>query len=692
MNSDMNIIERSRAELQLVLGDVERWLGAISSLSASIDLGLPSTAGRDLEAVGRLRTRAASSLINVALLGSFSSGKSFLIGGLQGGMKLTRVPSDDGEASDKFIGLLPSAPTPTTACPASVVPVVSSSQVDASGRGFLRVRFSDIDQWEDIGASAPPPVVAAYAMGDSDVIRSRRDEHRNRSVAEIEILISEFLLPAKLYDLPGHGSPDPIYDQIIRDAVEDADCFIYVSMASASLSDADLDLIRFLYRHHVNSGKRVVWVVTAIDRTMELGLDDRPAWTATVARNNSYLGDNFTLPDGRPDMGFIGEGFIPVSPALEARGKFLIDEGDRVAGRRLLAESRMDILRQTLSNMIRTDTGPRHVAAIASECRALLFAYQRALSERLETERLPVDRLVSQKRDLRDRLRDLQIAFDATGARLGAILDRRINNARQAFNGLAPHLRERLEGEILAADLRKPGTVNQIEVHRTRIIRDWMTSPTGPLDIWERELEAFTGDVLTEVRTAVLASQPLGDLRSSQIIDIDELTAPKSQRSQSDTQDVVQRAAAVVGALTPFGAGVAAALGILAGPFLLIPAGVTAAAVLAYTGITLRKRRATSLDLLRQEWIAELGEIASEIERLFVAAASLAGSEIIGRAVAILADRRDQLTHSLLVVQERMEQSETTIRQDLIARLKPICRDGDELLARLTQLSHVVHA
>jgi hypothetical protein len=687
----MNEVERLRADLQVALGDAERWLGAMLSL-ADMDLGLPSTAGKDSEAVGRLRTRAASSLINVAFLGGFSSGKSFLIGGLQGGLTLTRVKRDDGEVSDKFIGLLPSAPTPTTACPARVVPVSPSSQVDASGRGFLRVRFSDTDQWEDIEASAPPPVVAAYAMSDPDIVLSRREEHWNRSVAEIEILVSEYSLPAKFYDLPGHGSPNPIHDQIVREAMADVDCFIYVSMASASLSDADLDLIRFLYNHHVNSGKRVVWVVTAIDRTMELGLDNRPAWTATVARNNSYLKENFTLADGRPDLGFIGEGFIPVSPASEARGKFLINEGNENAGRRLLAESRMDALRRTLLTMIERDTGPHHIAAIASESRALLFPYQRALSERLETERLPVDQLVSQREDLGDRLRDLTLAVDTTGVRLGAMLDRRIKNARQAFGGLAPHLRESLESEILAADLRKPKQANRIEVHRTQVVREWMASPTGPLQKWNRELEAFTGDVLTEVRTTVLASHPLSDLRSSQAIDIDELTAPKSQRPTSDAQDVVQRAAAVVGALTPIGTGVATALGVLAGPLLLIPAGVTAAATLTYVGITYRKRKATSLDLLRREWIAELDEIASEVERLFVAAAGLAGSEIIERGIALLAGRRDQLAHSLLVVQERMDQPETATRQDLIARLDPLCRDGEELLAQLTQLSQAARS
>ncbi len=684
---NMSDIEYLRATLQAALGNAENWISAMSAMD-DVGLGLPASISRDVEAIGRLGVRAASSLINVALLGGFSSGKSFLVSGLQGGVTLTRVSSNDGEVSDKFVGLLPSAPTPTTACPASVVPVISSAQPDAAGRGFLRARFSDTDQWEDIGGSVPPPVVAAYAMSDPDIILARREEHWNRSVAEIEILVSDFMLPAKLYDLPGHGSPNPIHDQIVQEAMADADCFIYVSTASASLSDADLNLIRFLYDHHLNSGKRVVWVVTAIDRTMELGLDNKPAWMATVARNDSYLSEIITtISDGRPDLGFIGEGFIAVSPALEARGRLLIADGDEARGRRLLAESRMDALRHILLTMIEQDTGPRHVAAIASEARALLFPYQRTLSERLETERLPVDQLISQRTELDDRLRDLTLALDTTESRLRIMLDRRIRTAGRAFSRLAHHLREGLENEILEADLHKPRQANRIEIHRTQLIREWMTSPTGPLTIWEREREAFTNDVLLEVRATILASRPLSDLASAHGIDIDELTAPRSQRPASDTQDVVQLAAAVLGTLAPVATGVATALGVLAGPLLLIPAAVTASAALTYATISFRKSKATSLDVLRREWIAELDSIAGEVERLFAAAAALAGGDIIARAIAILAERRDQLAHSLLVVQERIDQPETATRQNLITRLDPLCRDGEELLARLTELT-----
>src|SRR5258708_39276639 len=85
-------------------------------------------------AIETLRSRKLSTMITVALLGGFSSGKTFLVSGLQGGLELTRVTTGSGSTADKYVGLLPSAPTPTTASPARIVPVDDNSILDASGR------------------------------------------------------------------------------------------------------------------------------------------------------------------------------------------------------------------------------------------------------------------------------------------------------------------------------------------------------------------------------------------------------------------------------------------------------------------------------------------------------------------------------------------------------------------------------
>lgn len=96
-----------------------------------------------VQTIRKLRIRATSSMINVAFLGSFSSGKCFLVGGLQGKLEYAPITDDNGMVSDHYIGLLHSASKATTACPATVVPVDDSAEIDASGRGFLRVKFAD---------------------------------------------------------------------------------------------------------------------------------------------------------------------------------------------------------------------------------------------------------------------------------------------------------------------------------------------------------------------------------------------------------------------------------------------------------------------------------------------------------------------------------------------------------------------
>jgi hypothetical protein len=683
-----------RVELQLSLEKAERWLRDLSS-DAYANIALPSGLSEDITRIAALRTRAASVLINAAMLGGFSSGKSFLVSALQGGLELTQVSTDDGVMLDKFIGLLPSATKQVNACPVTVVPVADSTDLDTAGRGYVRVRLEDTGAWEEVGNSPAPTVVAAYVTTDPDLDSSRLREHWNRKVAEVEILITDFRLPAKLYDLPGHGGVDAIHDQVLRDAMANAECYIYVCSAAAVLGESDLDLIRFLYnhhieparraRHHLDPSKRVVWVVTAIDRARELGWDNQPAWKATVDTNNAYLREHFTLPDGSPDWGFIGEGFIPVSPALEARGRFLIARGEETAGHRLLAESRMDELRRVLGKMISEETGPRHIARVANDLRSLLLPYQRTLSERLKTERVPVDQLRLQHTELGSRLRNISIAVDATGSRLGAMLDPRIRNALQPFERLASHLHSELDERILSADIGKPKVANQIEVHRAQVVREWITAPTGPLTNWERELSAFRNDVWIALRTAIMASHPVDGLQVNAMIDIEQLTTPRSQSARANGQDMMQTAAALVGGVLPIATTVMATLGIVTGPLLLIPGALTAGAVVTYAAIERRKRE-NSLDVMRREWIAGLDETANEARRLFLTAATSAGVELIGRALDILAERRDQLAQSIQVIENRLADPVQANRRELITRLEPLCQDGQELVLQLSHL------
>jgi hypothetical protein len=685
----MGGVESLRDELEAAMQQAESWISRLVEIEGDFPIGHGQGLLEDARTIGSLRSRAASALINIAFMGAFSSGKTFLLSGLQGGLEYTQVSVGDGQVSDKYIGLLPSAPTPTTTCPTTVVPVGAAGHLDAGGRGFLRVHFADNKEWADVGNSLSPVVVAAYTMAEADVT-GRLDQHWNREVAEVELLISEYRLPAKLHDLPGYGSPNAIHEAIMRGAMADADCFLYVASATRTLAEDDLELIRVLYQHHKNSGgsKRVVWVVTAIDRAIDLQLDNRPAWQATVDRNNRYLRDHFVLPDGRPDQGFIGGGFIPVSPAFEARGRRQIDHGDSAGGRRLLAMSQMDELRTVLNAMIGDGTGRRHIADIASEAWTILAPHYRRLADTIRAQRLPLDQLVNQRSELGERLRDLDRAVDANRSRLESRLQTRLRAIDRSFEGLQLHLHGILDAQILQADLRKPREANGIEVRKTQVIRDWMTGTTGASTVADAQLASFADEVLFSVRAVLQQSDPGEMSVRGAPVDVEELLiSHRTKVSSIAAEDIVQRAAIVVGAVAPLVTPAAAALGVVSGGMLFVPLGVAAAAVVLYGAVWQRKRTRSSLEVLRQEWIADLDDAASRLRQSFLQAQGLVGSMIIARAQDIVTERRDQVAREILIIEERLGDPEAVDRQNVVEFLEPHCKNGGDLLSSLKALS-----
>ncbi|MFB7271992.1 dynamin family protein [Streptomyces sp. NPDC056244] len=677
-------LDEVRDELRAALDRCEAWLRAASD-APETPAGWPEDLLGDADTVKRLRTRAASALINVALLGAFSSGKSFLLSGLQSGLELVEVPTGDGRTADKFVGLLPSSPAPTTACPASVVPVDGQSAVDASGTGYLRVRFTDSpeDEWEDVGNSPAPSVVAAYAMQDADVT-DRLREHRGREVAELEIMLAGARLPAKLYDLPGYGSPNPVHDEIVRAAMADADCFMYVSHATRTLSERDLDLIRFLYDHYLLSGKRVVWVVTAIDAASNLDLRNDPEWKASIARNNAYLRDNFKLPGGRPDLGFIGEGFLPVSPALEARAVKLSEDGDEAKARRLRAEGRMDTLHRAIEELINRGTGTRHIAAVAAEARVLLTPRRQLLDERLSTERLEIDELKELLTSQQQRMESLDSALPRLREDLERKLQNRIARSVRPFSRLAGHLHGELDATIKATDLTKPARANEIQVSKAQALRTWLEGPTGPATLWTEQFAAFKQDVVQTVEQA-LGDQELAGRLPEFSLDVAGLSStPLPARRPASRHDVVQRAAALVGIVTPVAASGGWLYGLAAAGTIFPPAGLVAGVAAAvYLVIQRRKGAISSLEALQDEWISAMDAEVTAVMDQFTLATSVQGTDVIDHLADNLAQYREQLEQSRDLVRERIANPENQVRQGLIDELEPLCTEGRLLVDTL---------
>lgn len=119
-----------------------------------------------------------------------------------------------------------------------------------------------------------------------------------------------------------------------------------------------------LYNHHLQSGKPVLWVLTGIDRADQLGNDNREGWRSTRDTNNAYLSERFSVAGGT-GAAFIGEGFLPVSPAWEAQADLDEAEGDVRAAQRNRSESRMAALRDRLTELIENGTGQYHLRSRA---------------------------------------------------------------------------------------------------------------------------------------------------------------------------------------------------------------------------------------------------------------------------------------------------------------------------------------
>jgi hypothetical protein len=684
----MRDVESLRLEIRHLLDRGEKWLKDGLRLELDDD-DVQEEVVEAASIIRQLRIRTTSSLLNVAFLGGFSSGKSFLIGGLQNQLEYAPVTTDDGMVSDQYIGLLHSAAKASTACPATVVPVEESDEYDVSDRGFMRVRFDGHDEWEDIGNSPMPGPVAAYTTQDPRAIADFRPaRHRHLKVAEVEILLQDALVPAKLYDLPGHGAPNPEHERIANEAWKAADCFVYTVQATHSLSSADLELILRLYQHHLDSGKPVVWVMTGIDRAAMLNYNQQPEWKDALETNNDYLRQQVKVRPGQVDT-FVGiNGFLAVSPAWEAMGKRYKTDGDASKGNQFIAASRMDQLRHALIDLIEAGAGQRHIATIAIEARTLVLKRYQALVGLLDSARLSLDQISRERDDLGRRATQLAAATATVRDHLNAALRDHIQSIDRSFGGLSSYLHQELDDEIGAANLTRERETVRLEMRKAEALNEWATN-RGPMRAWEVKFKDFLDDAWDVVRTTLRNTEPSEEMAAAAAarVDLEQLTVPPSQKYRTSTQDIVQTISGFLGISTPVATAVATGIGIISGPALLVPAAVTVLAGVAYTVIRGRRSKVTALGLLRKEWIDGLNHTARYYRDAFLTAAQTQGTQIMDRVGELLSERREDMSRRIILLERRLAEPEYADRSDLVARLEPYCRTGQVLLAELKAIA-----
>lgn len=680
----MATVDELREDLHLLLDDCKDWLGTLNGIP---ELGVdPGEIDRDVRDVVSKRSRALSNLLNVGLLGRQSSGKSFLISGLQKGLEYVRLEQPDGDFTEKYIGLLPSSPTPTTACPSTVRPVAADdSSVPAGERGLLRVRFVETPDagWVDVNTDRLPAAVAAYGAADGD-ISNRHPEHYRLTVEEVELLIKDTALPAKFFDLPGGESPNPAYESIMRNAWAEADCFLFVTQAAATLTANELELITDLHHHHRQTDKPVLWVLTGIDRAQQLGNDDRPAWRSVLETNNGYL--RGSLRNAKPS--FIGEGFLPVSPAWEAQAALMEAEGSDRAAHRNRVSSRMDALRERLTRLIENGAGQVHLGRIAMETARLIRRRHLLVADTLATHRVSVEQLTAQRTALRDRLNGTERSAARVQSELQEELDRRIRTTERLFDELPGVFHRELDAAIDDGDLGLEHA-GEIKLRQTQLFTEWMNAAQGPATEWQKHLQELDSRARALLHLELRGEDTATHLVAPETVDPGDLLTPLDGRRPLGFFGMVQTAATAISVTGSLAGGATWLMSSLSLASIAFPVGtVVALGLTASLGAKALKERKSVIERARDERKAQLDQQAQDARTSFVGVAGEQGRLLSDAVAAHLAQHRARLRSSIRQIEERIEAPDVAASRELVARLEPVDRTGQELIDKLAGLSH----
>jgi hypothetical protein len=431
-----------------------------------------------------LRERANSELLSIAFFGAFSSGKSFLISGLN-----NRIDVFENQGRDQYAPLLPASPRHTSSCPVAIEPLSSNQKED----NFF-VSFEGTDEWEQ--KSPAKLVIIQPYVTDLPNAKAQRlnNKDRTRTVIKAKLGIASAPMKARLYDLPGFGAIGVNYEKVIYEFVQKADCIVYIAWAVRPLDDKDLELLRDIYNHHKITGKPVFFVLTQIDLSWDVDTaSGKIKWEDVLEANNEFLSANFTTENGRPDSAFIGGGFLPVSPALEAKGLSLSIQNPK-SSRELIFDSRMKTLRDRFNEYLESTSGPMHLAELASEIQRLLMRITQDVYAREIAESTPLE---DAQKTIKGYKAQRTILIQGKQTLTGDLENLGNSAIKRAFAGSDPDdlsslLLERLQPKIDKGDVLNDKVVHEIETEKASIVREWVSRNTKALiPRWVGAWESF---------------------------------------------------------------------------------------------------------------------------------------------------------------------------------------------------------
>jgi hypothetical protein len=238
----------------------------------------------------------------------------------------------------------------------------------------------------------------------------------------------------------------------------------------------------------------VFFVLTQIDLSWDIdSASGKIKWEDVLDANNEFLSTHFVSSNGRPDGAFIGGGFIPVSPALEAKGLHL--ELQRPADSiQLISDSRMKILRERFNEYLQNTSGPMHLAELASEVQRLVVRLAQDINAREIAESTPREEA---QRAIKGYKAQRSVLIQGKQTLKEELMNLGNSAIKRAMAGsdpddLAQLLIERLKPKIDSGDVLNDVTIHEIETEKAGIVREWVIRNTKALvPRWGKAWDSF---------------------------------------------------------------------------------------------------------------------------------------------------------------------------------------------------------
>ncbi|NER00128.1 MAG: hypothetical protein F6K30_26090 [Cyanothece sp. SIO2G6] len=603
------------------------------------------------------------------------------------------------ERREQYAPLLPASSIHTSSCPVAVEPSRSGYSDDFT----FEVLFEGADTWE-WKSPATTAIVQAYVT-DLPNVRSHRlsNEDRTRTVCAAKIGLKTAIMNARLYDLPGFGAIDADYGGVIRNFIQQTDCIVYVAAAMKPLDENDLELLRSIHTHHRLTRKPVFFVLTQIDRAWNYDESSgKIQWETVRDANNGFLEQKFLTADGKIDSTFIGEGFIPVSPAFDAKGRALATQNPEDS-QKYVADSGMEFLRQGFNDYLKNTSGPKHLVELALETQRLLSRLSQDIKQRYADESTPI--------------RDAQRKIKGYKAQCGTIIEKKTKAVQDLENlgqveitrafassdpdNLALYLSEHLSEKIKSTNVLQGKEIDSIDADKARLVQDWMNRNTkGLIPRWLSCWESFKGQsnalidrLLTE---ALVAKQEAQGSDSDGEADITEakveerlITRYVDERAEAfkDTFDLMSKTWGAWTIVAGLGAAVSsvpqviALLGVSSTP---VGLGLLATALIgaSYNHHKLSKQ----LNERREMMIAEFPEYAQKIVKEYRIQAEEIVNSRIGFLIEIIDNEIDSLSNSISLLEQRLGTDESLDRGRRLEKLADLIQECQEVDNKIKEL------